>query len=276
MTLINQLKALEEQFVTISGVSEMARTSQSPAAISSGTALEILKEQDDTRLALTAENIRSAYAELGRKWLRLMKQFATVPRVSRIAGNDIGDVMTLIWSANDITSDDVVVDTDNEMTNTPAQRKQLALELIQAGMFIDPDTGKMTRETRAKLMELFQLGNWESAINLDEQHLARAQREHAELERAIEPEVIKLDNHALHISEHTKYVLSAEYRKLKDVKPELGASLLEHIELHKQIAVEQAMALSGQGAPMMAQQGESVASAVNADAANTGALGAGQ
>ena len=276
MTLINQVQAIEEQFVTISGVSEMARTSQTPAAISSGTALEILKEQDDTRLALTAENIRNAYACMGQQWLRIMKQFATVPRISRVVGNDAGDVMSLIWTSSDITSDDVIVDTDNEMTNTPAQRKQLAMELMNAGMFIDPDSGKMTRETRAKLMELFQLGNWEAAIDIDEQHTVRAQRENLQLERSTKPEVMQLDDHGLHIAEHIKYALSAEYRKLSGAKPELGNALLSHIEEHKAIAAEQAMALSGQGGAMATQQGESVEAAMNADAQNTGALGAGQ
>lgn len=276
MTLMQQVEALEDQFVTISGVSEMSRTSQSPAAISSGTALEILKEQDDTRLALTAENIRSAYTELGRQWLRLMKQFASAPRVSRIAGNDAGDVVSLIWSAHDITSDDVVVDTDNEMTNTPAQRKQLAMELINAGMFIDPDTGRMTRETRAKLMELFQLGNWENAIDLDELHQVRAQREQLQLEREQPPQLMTLDNHALHIAEHTKYALSAEYRKLAGMRPALATALLEHIEQHKAQAVEQAMALSGQGGALLAAQGEPVDAATAADAATTGAMRAGQ
>lgn len=276
MTLLNQIEEIEQQFISISGVSEMSRTSQSPAAISSGTALEILKEQDDTRLTLTAENIRDAYASLGKQWLRLMKQFATAPRVSRIAGNDIGDVVSLIWSASDITSDDVIVDTDNEMTNTPAQRKQLAMELINAGMFIDPDTGRMTRETRAKLMQLFELGNWESAIDLDELHIVRAQRENLMLERETVPKLMPLDNHPLHIAEHTKYALSAEYRKLEGMRPDLSTALLQHIEEHKEIAVQQAAALSGQGGAMDAMQGMPIDEASSAAAANTGALGAGQ
>ena len=246
-TLLAQVDQLQAEFVSISGVSEMSRTSQSPAAISSGTALEILKEQDDTRLTLTSENIREAIRGLGKQWIRMYKQFATVPRITRIAGDNVGDVSSITWKGSDLTSDDVVVDTDNEMTNTPAQRKQLALELLQVGLFSDPDTGKMTRETRAKLLEIFELGNWESAIDIDELHSVRAQREAFEYESGKPPEVMQLDNHTLHSSEHVKYALSADFRRLMDTDPDRAKLWLDHIDQHKQIAVKRALELAGQG-----------------------------
>lgn len=246
-TLLAQVDQLQAEFVSISGVSEMSRTSQSPAAISSGTALEILKEQDDTRLTLTSENIREAIRNLGKQWIRMYKQFATVPRITRIAGDNIGDVASITWKGSDLTSDDVIVDTDNEMTNTPAQRKQLALELLQVGLFSDPDTGKMTRETRAKLLEIFELGNWESAIDIDELHSVRAQRESFEFESGKPPEIMQLDNHTLHSSEHIKYALSADFRHMMDTNPDRAKLWLDHIDQHKQIAVKRALELAGQG-----------------------------
>lgn len=252
-TLLAQVGELFNEFVNISGVSEMSRTGQTPASISSGTALEILKEQDDTRLALTAENLRACYTEIGRQWIRLYRQFVTYPRLSRIVGEDSGDVMTILWSRNDLTSDDIVIDTDNEMTNTPAQRKQMALDLINAGMFTDPDTGRMTRETRAKLLEIFEMGNWESAIDLDERHIARAQRENLELEKEELPRVMSMDDHQLHIIEHTKYALSAEYRRLAAMRPDLASALQRHIEVHKAQGAGQAMAMAGQGLNSQAQ-----------------------
>ena len=246
-TLLAQVDQLQAEFVSISGVSEMSRTSMSPSAISSGTALEILKEQDDTRLTITSENIREAIRNLGIQWIRLYRQFATVPRLTRIAGSNVGDVSSMIWKGSDLTSDDVIVDTDNEMTNTPAQRKQLALELLQVGLFSDPDTGKMTRETRAKLLEIFELGNWESTIDIEELHSVRAQREAFEFEGGKPPQIMELDNHTLHISEHTKYALSAEFRHQIELDPAKAQLWFEHIAEHKDISVKRAMELAGQG-----------------------------
>lgn len=278
-TLLQQVDALYSEFVQISGVSEMSRTSQSPAAISSGTALEILKEQDDTRLSLTSENIRNAIRQLGQAWLRIYKQFVTLPRLARIVGDNVGDVCTIIWKNSDLTSDDVIVDTDNEMTNTPAQRKQLALELLQIGLFADPDTGRMTRETRAKLMEVFQLGNWDSAIDIDELHSIRAQREALDFEGGRMPIVMEMDNHALHMTEHTKYALSAEFREVHDRDPEAAGRWLRHIQQHKDINVRRAMEMAGAGdvngsqAASVAAEGTTPADALSIMSSQQGAQG---
>lgn len=278
-TLLQQVEALYNEFVQVSGVSEMSRTSNTPAAISSGTALEILKEQDDTRLSLTADNIRNAMKHLCQVWLRMYKQFATMPRISRIVGDNVGDVCTIIWKNSDLTSDDVIADTDNEMTNTPAQRKQLALELLQIGLFADPDTGRMTRETRSKLMEVFQLGNWDTAIDIDELHSIRAQREALDFEGEKPPKIMELDNHTTHVSEHTKFALSAEFRKITDADPEKAKLWLKHIQQHKDIQIKRAMEMAGAGdvnaahAGMLADAGNSPSDALNIMSSQQGAQG---
>lgn len=277
-TLLAQVDALYQEFVQISGVSEMSRTSATPASISSGTALEIIKENDDTRLTLTGENIRNAICDLGKQWLRLYKQFALTTRISRLVGDDFGDVSTIYWKCNDITSDDVIVDTDNEMTNTPAQRKQLALELLQIGLFSDPDTGRMTRETRAKLMEVFELGNWDTIIDIDELHQNRAQREAQEFEGGIIPTVMELDDHSLHLSEHTKFALGATFRKINNTDPKLAKAWLLHIQKHRDISVERAKILAGQGIPsteaaMLADQGANPAEAASMASSAVGSMG---
>lgn len=278
-TLLQQVEALYNEFVQISGVSEMSRTSNTPASISSGTALEILKEQDDTRLTLTSENIRIAILKLGQVWLRMYKQFAVAPRITRVVGENIGDVTTIIWKNSDLTSDDVIIDTDNEMTNTPAQRKQLALELLQIGLFADPDTGRLTRENRAKLMEIFQLGNWEAAIDIDEMHSIRAQREALEFEGGATPTTMELDNHTLHMNEHTKYALGAEFRKIAESDPEKARMWLDHIQKHKDIAVQRAMDMAGVGdvnsahAAMLADSGNTPADSAQMMSQQQGARG---
>ena len=278
-TLLSQVSDLYNEFVQISGVSEMSRTSNTPAAISSGTALEILKEQDDTRLTLTSENIRVAIRELGKVWIRIYKQFVTTPRIARIVGKNVGDVCNIIWKNNDLTSDDVIVDTDNEMTNTPAQRKQLALELLQMGFFADPDTGAITREARLKLMEVFQLGNWESAIDIDELHVIRAQRESLDFQGGTVPKVMELDNHTMHTSEHTKFALSAEFRKMATENEDFAKLWLEHIQRHKDIAVERAMQMAGGGgvnathAGSIADAGSSPADALSIMSKQQGSTG---
>ena len=186
---------------------------------------------------------------------------------------------TIIWKGSDLTSDDVIVDTVNEMTNTPAQRKQLALELLQIGLFADPDTGRITRETRSKLMEIFQLGNWEAAVDIDEMHTIRAQREALDFEGGINPTIMELDDHTLHVSEHTKYVLSAEFRKLVERDEDAARRWLDHIQRHKDISVQRAMEMAGAGnvnasqAASIADAGNSPSDALDIMASRQGAQG---
>lgn len=224
---------MRKQFIDISGVSEMARASTTTGSISSGVALEILKEQDDTRLSLTAEHIRSAIRLLGQHWLRLLKQFAVGARLTRSAGEDMAEPAVLMWKRDQLTSDDVTVDTDDDLNNTPAQRRQLTLELMRAGLFLDPDTQRMTRESRAKLMEIFRLGSWEELTGTDELHRSRAQTEQHALWKGTVPKIQALDDHGLHLAEHTRFALSAEYRQLEKEKPGMAEALMMHAEGHR-------------------------------------------
>jgi len=232
-TLLARLADMKKQFIDISGVSEMARASTTTGSISSGVALEILREQDDTRLSLTAENIRSAVRALGRHWVRLFRQFAVGLRMIRAAGEDAGENSVIYWARNRLTSDDVAVDADSDLSNTPAQRRQLVLDLMKAGLFVDPDTQRMTRESRARLMEIFRLGDWEQLTGTDELHRHRAAAEHRELAEGRTPHITPLDDHALHIAEHTRFFLSAEYRRMERERPYLARALEMHAQGHK-------------------------------------------
>ena len=90
---------LQREFEYLSGISELAVISATPAGVTSGKALEAIKETDDARLSLTAENIRNAVIQLSRQWLRLYKQFSFAPRILNYAGsNDIANV--IVWGCN--------------------------------------------------------------------------------------------------------------------------------------------------------------------------------
>jgi hypothetical protein len=237
--LLNERKELQEEFNLISGTSEMARNSSAISSQMSGVAIELLKEQDDTRLSKTAEYVRDAVRQLGIIWLRLLRQFVTTQRVTRICGED-RDVQVKLWRGSDLTSDDVVIDTDNELSNTPAQRKNTALELFKAGMYTDPATGQLTRAGRQALMDAFQMGNYEDITNMEDLQRNEAQRENELNTEGTQPVISELDDTEIHVLEHTKYAYSAAFRRLEQDKPEAAQRLLNHIREHK--AVQQQMA----------------------------------
>lgn len=247
-----QLTKLENLFVVISGVSTFARDSAPPVGANSGVAMEIVKEQDDTRLSLTAESIRLAVIKDGQQWIRLGKQYSKMPRMMKYVGKN-NDVMVLEWQASDLTTDDVILESENELSQTPAQRKQTVVDMLGQGLFNDPDTGKISRHDKVKIFELLEMGNWESGDDLDELHVTRAQRENLYLEKGMAPAIFKYDDDDLHIQEHLRYVLTSEFEELTKNSPELANLMVSHIMQHEQ-SVSAKLAVQMQKAQMMNPQ----------------------
>lgn len=204
---------LLNEFIHISGVSELARESGVPTGTGSGIALSILKEQDDNRLALVAAQIRDAVIRAGKHWLRLYKQYAQGIRMLRYVGKE-NDVMVMDWQASDITSTDISIESENELSSSPAQRKQMVYDLLNAGLFNDPNTGKIDARMRAKILQMLELGNWEQATDLADLHIAKAVRENMFMQKGELRDVAAYDDHEIHIAEHNKFRLSAEFEQI--------------------------------------------------------------
>ncbi|MCH5350876.1 MAG: hypothetical protein J1F39_02780 [Clostridiales bacterium] len=193
---------LLSEFTQISGVSEIMRSSQTPASTMSGVALQLLIEQDDTRLSLSAEYIRLSAREIARHILRLYKQFGSDARLSRIVGSG-GRIELIRWSASDISSDDVVFETDNELLSTPAMRQNMMFELYKLGLLFD-ENGAMSDGARHRFLEALGYGGWDSDMDLSGIQKNRAEEENYKGKF----EVGEFDDHDLHIDTHIKYLLT--------------------------------------------------------------------
>lgn len=226
-------ESLMREFREISGVSELSASSNASSNAGSGVALEVLKEQDDTRISLTADNIRQAILEVAKHWLRLYKQYSTGPRMARLVGKN-NNVYLSYWNKNQLTSDDVVPLTDDDLAQTPAQKKQQVMTMLQMGLFNDPDTGRMDRSTRAKVMEMLNYGNWEDGDDIDQGHISKAMRENIDIQNSCELRVRDFDNHIIHIEEHNKFRLSSEYDDMEKDRPDLAAYFDNHVAVHQQ------------------------------------------
>lgn len=220
---LEEIRLLEE-FNDISGLSELSSDVYSGKGNISGYALSLIIEQDDTRLNVSSGLIRSAIKEMGKQILRLYKQFGGTERLLRVAGEN-GKIEMERFSSSDLNSDDIVFDTETEISDTPATRKNQILEILNQGLLFD-ENGKLPEATKVKVLEILGFGNWESARALDELHLLKAEKENLSKEKI---EVEEVDDHILHITQHTKAVISDEY----SLKGEKKKELIEHIRDHK-------------------------------------------
>ena len=218
---------LLNEFVMISGVSEVTTYSQVPANVSSGTAISLLLEQDDTRISLTADSIREAVRKIGKHIIRLYKQYAKTERIVRVAGEN-GEVEIACFKASALNSEDIVFDTVNEIEDNVSTRRAMVYDLLKLGLFTD-ESGVMSNRTRGKLFEILGFGNWENGRDLDEAHISKAMRENVLLEDDfITPDVV--DDHKTHIEEHTKLAVSQRCSNNK----EFYDRVLRHITAHRE------------------------------------------
>lgn len=219
---------LRNEIMQISGVSELMRYSTLPSSVTSGVAISLLQEQDDTRISITADKIREAVRTVGQYILRLYKQYAVNKRIKRIAGVN-GAIQIHYFKGSDLASDDLVFDTDNALSDTPANRRSMVFDLIKLGIMHD-ENGKMSERNRLKILEMLGFGNWESGKDVAECHREKALRENID---ALNNDVtaIEVDDHELHIVEHTKAVISDNVSEIvKD-------RLLKHIKEHQSFEV---------------------------------------
>lgn len=222
---------LLNEFVQISGVNDLSINKNFFSSNISGVTLELLLEQESDRLSATVDQVKYAIIEIGKKILRLYKQFATQKRLAKIE-DDNGKIELFYWDNSEISSDDVMLDTSNEMGETLAQRRNLIFQMLGAGLFSD-ENGKMNLASKQRTLEMLGYGNWENNNDISDLHIKRAGLENVKLLSGEMPEVLPVDEHKIHITEHTAFVLSNNFEKLAEGGKEKLNALLEHIAEHK-------------------------------------------
>lgn len=220
-----------KEFENMSGVSDFAGTQYTSRNLS-GTALELLIEQDENKILVTAESIKDAIMQIAQHVLRLYKQNVKIPKLMKIVG-DNGELEMFYFNANDISSDDIVFENKNELSETFFQRRNLIMQLLNTGLLSD-ENGKISNRMKEKVLELLGFGIWEGSFDLNELHAGKASKENYLLMEAKLPEVSEFDDHEIHISEHIAFLLGeADKQSNASLKQEIEKHILKHKSLLK-------------------------------------------
>lgn len=233
-------QTLMQEFTSVSGVSELSRFAEAPSGVKSGTALSQAAEQDDTRIATSIARIANASIDMGRKWIRLYRQFVQEPRLLRyVGGNREADVRQ--WEKSDLRSDDVFIENLAALGETPSQRRQMVFDLLSAGLFMRPELATIDEQGKRKVFEMLEFGNWESAYE-DDHYLqqSRARSENQDIMQGIPRPVMDFDDHNIHIQEHNRQRMQAEYDELMQSPQgmQINAVMMQHIAEHIQLALQ--------------------------------------
>ncbi len=217
--------SLINEFVIISGVSDVV-SSSSNAAVSSGKALEILVEQDNSRLLMTAEEIRRCFLAVAKLTVRLYGQFTSSVRVIK-SKDAYGRTRLYYADQNVVNCDDVYLESENELLYTHRQKKDMIFKLYESGLLTDEE-GKLRPATKEKVLTLLGYKDLDYQKGLSRLQEEKALEENERL-RTKELNVEEIDDNAIHIDEHTRYVL-CEYESLTDAQKQ---RFYKHINEHK-------------------------------------------
>ena len=229
--LSDEEKCLLEEFNKISGVNDRLASGVLSSNIS-GLALELLINQDETRLNAPIESIRLSIREIAKKILKLYKQYATFPRLARIVGEN-GQVEMFYFSSCDVSSDDIEIENQVDSLQTLTQRREMILSLLENGILND-ENGKLTNRMKSKILEMLGMGIWENAQDINELHIKKADKENLKMLDGVNCKASVIDDNNLHINEHIAFMLGEDFEKAKAKNEKIENIFLEHIKQHKQ------------------------------------------
>ena len=221
--LSEEEERLANEFILVSGVSEISRNSINPSNITSAVGLQLLLDQDQSRMQMSAESVERALKEAGKQILHLYKQFAASKRILRMTGTG-GDTELFYFSASDISADDVRFETSYD--RTPEQIKEDILQLLSLGL-LKNEKGEVSDEVRNKVFDALGFGTFENARDISHLHIRKAERENVLLAQG-DLEADAYDDHTLHIAEHTRALLSGG-----ESDEATKARIVRHLESHR-------------------------------------------
>ncbi len=217
---------LEKEFALVSGVSELSQNS-TPLRVTSATGLQLLLSQDESRLSATVACMERAVKEIGRQVLRLYRQFAGTARLMTMTGEN-KRVQAYYFNASKLDVNDIQF--ESNQISSPEEKKAVLLQLLEAGLLTDED-GKLSKENKQRILDAFGFGGYENARDISSLHIAKASEENLALLNG-EVEVDSYDEHSLHVVEHTRFLLSEEFKKVKD--GQVKARFEAHLQAHKE------------------------------------------
>ena len=214
----------------VAGVSQLMVVGSTNVGVSSGVAINSLREIDSTRMALTAENMRSGILNMSKMWLAICRKFCKPGYVLSATGNnDAAQVLT--WCSEDINSFDVYFETENELKYSEENQKQAFLQAYNMGLFAD-ENGKVPDRFKMRAVNLMHIGDYDSLMSEGELQSKRAKRENTLLLSGVIPETDVVDDDAVHLDEHRRFALQMRYDSLKRRRPDLAEGFERHCAEH--------------------------------------------
>jgi hypothetical protein len=216
---------LLSEFIVISGVPDISSTTTN-THLRSGTALELLVEQDNERLMYSAENIRSCHLKIARQTLKLYAQHLSGLRAVKYLDKNQKQKIVYV-DKNTLDMGEAYLDGENEMLTSNSQKRDMVFRLYESGLLAD-EQGEIRPSVKEKVLNVLGYTDLDYRKGLSKLQEEKAQEENETIRKS-GLEIEDIDDDAIHIDEHTRYILS-EYQSLTEKEKQ---RLLAHVSAHK-------------------------------------------
>lgn len=245
-----------EEFMFISGQQEVSHGA-TPTGVSSGVAIQLLQDQDDTKLG---PNI-AQYSRFKQKYmsymLKIIKYKYDIERTVKVVGrNKRTEAVT--FKGSDLASCDIRMDDMSLTQRSKASKQAYVIELVQLGVL----NAQMDKDLIIRMLEL---GITDELYDGLEQDVQQAMNENGQWSKEdYSPIVREFYNHEVHVAQHNRFRKSEEYEMLD---PAVQQLIDMHVQMHTE-ALMQAMMPTAPTEPTSATDGvdpERVAGALTPD-----------
>lgn len=196
-----------------------------PAAGIPAIGMQLLLEQDETRISTVTEQHEYAFAKVGKLMLKYLEKYVTNERMLKISDPN-AQYQVKSWTGNDLSGDhDVIVVRGSTAPTTLATKRNEILNLYDRGMYGNPADSQV----RIKVMRDLEFGDTSSHYADQSADFAQINKSIHEIEMGIIPDISEFDNHALHLQEKNRYRKSDKFTNLD---PEKQAILMNDMEEH--------------------------------------------
>jgi len=229
-SFVEWLKFTDEQMQEISGAYDIFKGDR-PPNVSSGYAMQILTERAQSRFSHLYANYEVAHCALGKQMFLQFRNHAPETIYFKIKGEEARWTVLAIQRADLKGGIDIRVEAGSARPRTSLEKKAAVEQALQMQLIdlTDPDV-------RLKILNLYGIPELMASARADDEQVAR---EHATLiawaasltdpetgepdpnitpEAAMLPVLVDalLDNHALHLTRHRTFMLTAEFLQLPD------------------------------------------------------------
>lgn len=225
--VIEEIDRIENTIREIAGQHEVSQSSV-PAGVTAASAINLLLEQDDTRLGPTITELENVLGISGTMVLKLVGQYYAEERMIRLVGEDEAYNFIAFRGQMLRGNTQVEVQAGSQFPASKAARQaaiqQTLTLLIQNGQPIDP-------RVMRKVLRDYQVGGLEAFFGDVAKDEAQTNREHRLLYQGQPLPINSFDDDDIHIANHEDEMKSGRwFRANQQIQAVWGA----HVSMHRQ------------------------------------------